>query len=387
MSETQDPGQLPPTDVDVHGSIDADLYPLQDVFARMVAGQQGGGAALAVYKDGKKVVDIWAGNYVDNSLQLVHSVSKVLTATVVQALVDDGAVDLDAPIGDSWKAFDKPETKDITLRSVLTHRSGLPAVSVPLSFDDLVAGRSATALEQQSPYWKPGTAHGYHGFTLGTFVDGVLTRTLGKTVGEVLQQRVARPLGVDAWIGLPASQLSRVSTIVYDRPARTSIHRRPISDMIIDGHFAEVNNDRSVFNSPELLQASWPAVNGVTQARALAKILAATMQPIDGVRVTGERGLGELTRRSSVGLDRVLGVPSAFSTGLQLPFPQLPFLGPQSFGHEAAGGSFAFGDLDFGVTVAFTTNRHWALNGASPSALALLPTLRLLLQNPGDWRG
>jgi CubicO group peptidase (beta-lactamase class C family) len=375
-----DPGMLPPRDIEVHGTVDAAFAPIEDVFARLLAGQQGGGAALTVYRDGRPVVDLWGGDYDERSLQLVHSVSKVLTAVVVQTLVDEGRLDLDAPIAEVWPEFAKPSTKDITLRMVLTHRSGLPAVARPLTFQDLLGEEREHALEQQEPYWQPGTDHGYHGFTLGTFVDGVLRRSLGTSVNEVLQQKVAGPLGVDAWIGLPPSELPRVSLITYDRPARTAVHRRPLEQLIIDGHFAETNADRQVFNSPELLTASWPAVNGVTQARALARIVAAAMQPVDGVRLVSERGLGELTTRVSVGMDRVLGVPSAFSTGLQLPFPQLPFLGRGSFGHEAAGGSYAFGDSEFGVAVGFTTNRHWALNGASPSGLALLPTLRHLLE-------
>jgi CubicO group peptidase (beta-lactamase class C family) len=379
MSES-DYGNLPPRDVEVQGTVDPSFAPIEDVFARLLAGQQGGGAALTIYRDGRPVVDLWGGDYAEDSLQLVHSVSKVLTAIVVQILVDEGRLDLDAPISAVWPEFAKPSTKDITLRQVLTHRSGLPAVSRPMSFQDLLGPELETALEQQEPYWEPGTDHGYHGFTLGTFVNGVLRRSLGTSVNEVLQEKVTGPLGVDAWIGLPSSELPRVSTIVYDRPARTAIHRRPIEQMIVDGHFAETNADRSVFNSPELLQASWPAVNGVTQARALARIVAATMQPVDGVRLVSERGLAELTTRVSVGMDRVLGVPSAFSTGLQLPFPQLPFLSPRSFGHEAAGGSVAFGDAESGITVGFTTNRHWALNGASPSALALIPTIRHLLE-------
>jgi CubicO group peptidase (beta-lactamase class C family) len=379
MSESDD-GNQPPRDIEVHGTVDPAFAPIEDVFARLLAGQQGGGAALAIYRDGVPLVDLWGGDYAEDSLQLVHSVSKVLTAIVVQTLVDDGRLDLDAPIAEAWPAFAKPSTKDITLRQVLTHRSGLPAVARPMSFQDLLGPELETALEQQEPYWEPGTDHGYHGFTLGTFVNGVLRRSLGTSVNEVLQERIAGPLGVDAWIGLPAAELPRVSRIVYDRPARTAIHRRPLEQMIVDGHFAETNADRAVFNSPELLQASWPAVNGVTQARALARILAATMDPVDGVRLVSDRGLAELTTRVSVGMDRVLGVPSAFSTGLQLPFPQLPFLSRTSFGHEAAGGSVAFGDLDSGIAVGFTTNRHWALNGASPSALALIPTIRHLLE-------
>lgn len=373
-------------EIEIQGHADEPFAPLADVFARLLASQPGGGAALSIYLDGRPVVDLWGGDYREDTLQLVHSVSKVVSAIAAQIAVDEGLLDLDQPLSSYWPEFDRADTRSITLRQVLQHRSGLCAVDVTLNLADLVAGEGTRAIEKQTPYWEPGTAHGYHGFTLGSLLDGAFERVLGTTVGRFVEERIRQPLGIDLWIGLPESELPRVSRIEYSQPAITPLQRNR-TDAIVDGHFrGDLGTNREVFNSPELLMASWPAVNGVMQARALSRMLAATMGEVDGVRLVSERALSELTTVASKGYDRVLGIPSTFSTGLQLGFPQLPFLGPHSFGHEAAGGSIAFGDTEFGVSVGFTTDRHQAFNGASPAALALLPTIRHLLVDAGIGR-
>jgi CubicO group peptidase (beta-lactamase class C family) len=354
--------------------------PIADVFARIVASQGGGGAALSIYEDRRSVVDLYAGNYAPDTLQLVHSVTKVMSATAAAMAHDVGLVDLDAPLADCWPAFRRPSTASITLRDVLSHRSGLVAVRQPLSLDDLLSGGDEAAIERQEPYWEPRTTHGYHGYTFGSLLNGVFTRTIDTTVGQFVAERIAGPLGLELWIGVPTSVIPRVSTITYKAPAVTPLQasRLASGEAIVDGHFAELGVNRELFNTPAVLQASWPGVSGVAGARDLARLLAATTGPVDGVRLTSPAALSTLTTPRSRGLDRMLGVPSQFSTGLQLPFAQLPFLGPSSFGHEAAGGSMAFADMELGLAVGFTTNVHQELNGASSGALALLPTIRHL---------
>jgi CubicO group peptidase (beta-lactamase class C family) len=368
-----------PDEITVGGFATGAFTPIADIFARMVLAQGGGGAALAIYSGGVPVVDLYGGSYQADTLQLVHSVSKVPSAIAAAIAQEAGLIDLDAPLSACWPEFSRAETASITLRMVLSHRAGLPGVREPLSYEDLLTGRYEDAIAAEEPYWEPGTAHGYHGFTMGSLLDGAFGRALGVRVGPFVADRIAAPLGLDLWIGTPADVHPRVAKIVRGTQAQTPLQaeRARLGLRLPDGHWAGLP-DRAQFNSPEVLSASWPAVNAVTGARDLARLLAATLGEVDGVRLLSPAALAELARPHSRGPDRTLGVPSQFGCGVQLPFPQLPFLGPASFGHEAAGGSMACADPELGLAVGFVTNMHPALNGASAPALALLPTIRHL---------
>ena len=131
-----------------------------------------------------------------------------------------------------------------------------------------------------------------------------------------------------------------------------------------------------IYNDPEIARAGWPSTSAVAGARDLARMLSATMCEIDGVRLLSEEGTRAMAATRSRGPDAVLGIVTHFGSGVQLPFPQLPLLGPSSFGHEAAGGSAVVADPELGVAVGYTTNVYPCMNGASTGFLALQSAIR-----------
>lgn len=349
---------------------------LVDVFGRLLA-EQGGGASLAIYHHGRSVVDLVGGTHLDRSLQLVFSVSKLITAVAAAIAEQEGLLDLDQPIGTFWPSFSDGARSTITTRMVLSHRSGLPTVDQELSLSDLVAGRDEDALERQQLYWEPGQEHGYHAFTFGTFLQGIFRRSLGETVGEFVDRRMARPLGLDLWLGLPTERESDVAPIRY-QDKRVSRPRSEILQSITlpPGSTARLAARTDIYNSPELRALGVPSSSGVASARSLARLLAAVLGDVDGVGLLDGQGRSAMTAEQSRGTDRMLGFPTAFGTGVQLPFPRFPLLGPASFGHEAAGGSATFADVESGIAVGFTTDRFPVEAGAGVGFLALLPTLQ-----------
>lgn len=368
-----------PRVIPVSGFALGEFEPLSEILGRVVA-DQGGGAALAIYRDGVPVVDLVAGDYPDDALQVVFSVSKAVSSIVAAQLHAEGALDLDAPLADVWPAFSDAERAGITTRQVLAHRSGLAVISEPLTFEQILADGGEAAVERQRPLWEPGTRHGYHSFTFGPLLDGVVRRTTGRTVGELIHERVATPLSAEFWLGTPVELHPRVRPITFRETLLTPHQARRAADGTVhpDSTVGTLLGHPAHFNTPEVLSASWPAASGVGSARGLARIMAATLGPVDGVRLLDESAREGMRATRSRGDDAVLGIPIHIGSGMQLPFPQFPMLGPTSYGHEAAGGSAAFADLDSGLAIAFTTSVFPHMHGNSRQFAALLPTIRHL---------
>lgn len=371
--------------VPVAGTAEGAYAPLKDVFGRMVAAQGRGGAALSIYAGGRRVVDLVGGDYHPDSVQILFSVSKAITAVAAAMAQEAGLLDLDGPLADYWPAFDRAATRSITPRCVLSHRSGLCGVDRLLSLPELLTGADEGALEQQEPYWPPGTRHGYHGFSFGTLIDGAFRRVIGQRVGEFVAERIARPLGLDLWLGIPDAQLPRMKQIVCDAPLVTegwATHRR--SSTIPLSETSRLREAGFIYNDPEVARAGWPSTSAVAGARDLARMLSATMGQVEGVRLLSAEGMRSMAATRSRGPDAVLGIVTHFGSGVQRPFPQLPLLGPSSFGHEAAGGSAIVADPELGVAVGYTTNVYPCMNGASTGFLALQSAIRHCATAPSD---
>ncbi|WTT98031.1 beta-lactamase family protein [Streptomyces sp. NBC_00076] len=227
------------------------------MFARVVAEQGGGVAALAICLDGHPVVDLSYGGP-RGARYLLFSVSKGVSAIAAQHAHADGRLDLDAPICDVWPAMRRTATRRITTRHVLSHQAGLPLVDQELTVEDHVAGRLEAALERQEPYWEPGTKHGYHAITYGALLEGVFQRALGTSVAEYIHAHVRRPLGLDLTLGVPPSDNHDVLPLRTRSPMRTPLQSaRP--GLLFDAVGLGLLDDPSVFNQPDVLAAPWPA--------------------------------------------------------------------------------------------------------------------------------
>lgn len=369
-----------PWHVATHGRADEPFGELRDILARVVAAQGAGGAALALYRDGRLVVDLVAGEYQERSLQSVFSVSKAVVALAMARLHDRGEIDLDAPVGDVWPEFRKTSTAGMTTRMVLAHQSGLPAVDRELTLEELAAGAEDDVIGTQEPYWRPGTAHGYQAFTYGTLVDGVLRRATGRGAAEHVRTEIIEPLAVDLWLGLPETEEPRVRPVLRPRAAVTDrVLRTQQAATIPPGHIGRLARTTDVYNARLFRSAGFPAVGAVTDARSLARVFAAAIDDVDGVRLLSPDALARTVAVRSDGIDRVLGIPIRFGSGVQLPFPQLPLLGPTSFGHEGAGGSVALADPASGIALAYTTDVFPPLMGAGIGFDTLLSAIRYAL--------
>ncbi|MCX4762438.1 beta-lactamase family protein [Streptomyces sp. NBC_01275] len=364
----------------IDGEVAAGFEPVREAFAANFAQHGDIGASVCVYRDGQPVVDLWGGiadpdtarPWTRDTLQLVYSATKGVTATAAHLLSQRGALDLDAPVAEYWPEFAANGKSDIPVRRLLSHQAGLVALDQPVSLAEALAWHPMTAaLAAQRPVWTPGTAHGYHGRTYGWLVGEVIRRVSGRTPGRFLAEEIAAPLDLDFFIGLPANERDRVSRMVYQQPevdlatvpleAIPEEFRELVAAMrdpnsLSTRAFAVTDPAEIDFNSPEVQAAELPASNGIGTARGLARMYAALIGEVDGVRLLTPETLASATKEQANGLDQVLMIPSRFSSGYMLPTDTNPMTGPNAFGHAGRGGSLAFADPEHGISFGYVMN-------------------------------
>src|SRR3954468_16403292 len=211
--------------MELDGVAAAGFGPVADAFAGNFEALGEVGAAVAVYHRGRLVVDLAGGidpirdrPFRRETFMMVASCTKGATATSVVMLAEAGAIDLDEPIARRWPEFGQAGKGEITVRQVLSHQAGLPYPDpdAPLSGLERIAGPALLRqLERQAPWWTPGTAFAYHPTTGGAILGEVVRRATGRTLGAWFAEHVARPLGLDFWIGLPPELDDRVAPSVW----------------------------------------------------------------------------------------------------------------------------------------------------------------------------
>lgn len=383
--------------MDVQGTVAAGFEPVRDAFARNFERLGERGAAVTVYRDGHKVVDLWAGTrdvdgpepWALDTAQVVRSATKGVAAAVPLLLHQRGHIDLDAPVGTYWPEFKAAGKERVLVRHLLSHRAGVPVLDRPLTPAQAIDGESgARALAAQRPVWEPGTDHGYHAHTYGWLIAELVRRVTGRTIGRWIAEEIARPLGLDFWVGLPAEEAHRVGRIgIADQPSAAvggELRLRP-KRSVAEAYADPSSLTRRAFgvieplpdeNDPAYRAAELPAAAGISTARALARVYAAMLGPVDGHRLFAPATLTLARTEESAGPDRVLVVATRFGLGYMLHGPAAPLLGPGSFGHPGRGGSLGFADPESGIAFGYVTNGMRKGVTADPRAQALVRAVR-----------
>lgn len=385
------------------GHVEPGFEGVRDAFEANFADHGEVGASVAVYVDGRPVVDLRGGvadpatgrPYDDDTLQLVFSTTKGITALCASLLAQRGELDVDAPVAEYWPEFAAAGKAEVPVRWLLCHKVGLPYIEGDLTLEQLLAWDPAVeALAAMAPVWEPGTGHGYHAVTYGWLVGEVIRRVSGRSVGRFVAEELAGPLGLDLWVGLPDEQQARVAPLTNRGPGGEAAgtpesappgEGKDLASMIREflgpdalilkalGGASEVLVQEGMFNRPEVRAAELPAANAVTNARSLAKLYAATIGPVDGVGplLTPEQITAATTAQTS-GADQVLMFETSFGLGYMLSCPFSPYGGPRGFGHSGAGGSMAFADPEHGIAFGYAMNRMLANLAGDPRTTGLV---------------
>ncbi|MFN8036140.1 MAG: serine hydrolase domain-containing protein [Acidimicrobiia bacterium] len=358
---------------------------VRDAFEQNFADGSEVGASFAAYHRGAKVVDLWGGvadrgtgrAWEEDTIALVFSTTKGVTAACANKLAQEGRLDPDAPVVRYWPEFGRNGKESITVAHLLSHQAGLAWVDGDMTAEEALSWEPVIeALENQHPHWHPGSQHGYHATTYGWLVGEVIRRVAGRSVGTYLREEIAGPLGLDFWIGLPEEHEPRVARLVNMIPEGVSVDSLaqagddPVRQMMAQflgpdtmlgkALFAPGGalTDRAIWNSRAMRAAEVPSANGVGDARSLARLYAACIGDVDGIRILSPEQLARATTRLTEGPNTVLlGMDIQFGLGFMLRSSLVALGGERSFGHFGAGGSAGWADPDAELAFGYVMNK------------------------------
>lgn len=354
----------------VHGHWDNRFAPLVEALADEV--QTGGevGAAIAVDIDGELVVDVWAGHadaartvpWTRDTIVNVWSSTKTVTSLAALMLVDRGLITADDRVADHWPEFAANGKHDVRIRHLLTHSSGVSGWEQPVVAEDILDWESSTAaLAAQAPWWEPGTASGYHALTYGHLIGEVVRRVTGSPLKEFVRDEIAGPLGADFQIGAAPDDTDRIAEII---PSTEPFDLPPIDQWPAPmlKTFTGPAPDPAIANTAAWRAADIGAVNGHTNARALARILSVISLggTVDGVTLLRPETVEQIFEVQLDGPDLVLaGHPLRWGLGFGLPKPEtIPYVPDEKICFWGGwGGSWETMNPDRRATVAYVMNK------------------------------
>ncbi|MDH4212567.1 MAG: beta-lactamase family protein [Candidatus Thorarchaeota archaeon] len=351
------------------------------------------GAACCIYYQGEKVVDLWGGirneatgePWEEDTMVLVWSTTKGLSALTMALAHSQGLFDYDEPVSKYWPEFAQQGKEKITIRQLFAHQAGLVAFD-ELGDKEVIANmdRLATILARQKPAWKPGTRHGYHALTLGFYQSELLRRVdpKGRSLGKFFQDEIATPLGLDFYIRLPEDiPNTRLATLrapkfgisaMRTAPVRfilAAINPRSMARRSLVGTEFCLDEDRIYTRNYEV-----PSGGGVGTARAIAHaygVFAAGGKEL-GLR---EETLQELKAPPVAPLhgfrDVALKTNTCYSLGFSRSLPKDPFRPASAYGMPGTGGSFGFADPQYEIGYGYVLNGFGTSFPTDPRSNAL----------------
>lgn len=357
---------------------------IQRLASQLVDGGQEVGLQIAAYYHGELIVDVWAGftspnmlYAVDgNTLFPVYSTTKGITATAIHILCERGVLQYDKPVFSYWPEFIENNKQSITLRHLLNHSSGLQQMPMHATIDELCSwSHMCNYLAGSEPLWEPGTKTSYHAMTYGWLLGEVAQRADGRTFSKIVEEEICLPLCINTLhIGVSDKLMNRIASVVGEgdqSPAKgtsKALHVKTVDRAV--PYYARPLEQWVM--RPEVLKSCMPSVNGIMNARAIAKHYAALI----GDGMNGKRLLQKHTVENAI---RRIKLPddherSPFGLGYgQLGVGEVP---DSVFGHGGYGGSLGLGDIQSGLSIGITKNRIVSRTGAGTTQAIIVGTIR-----------
>lgn len=326
------------------------------------------GLQVAVYRHGEPVVDAVAGvadaatgrPVTADTPFYSFSVGKGATSTLAHMLAERGLFGYDTPIVELWPEFGAHGKHTATIRHALTHSVGVPGVPAETTPEDLCDWHRMCALiADAKPWWEPGTKTGYHAYTFGYIVGEIVRRATGKPISRVLLEEVATPLGIagELFFGVPAAELDRLARLEDQAGSAEMLAAMPDDSPMFNVGPRALWPTAALGNRPDILMADVPA-GGKMSARAAARMFAALLDEVDGVRLVPPDRLRQLSAMAFDDVDQVFGNRAVWSLGFAIGRPGADATeAPTAFGMGGVGGSYAYADTAAGIAVALTKNR------------------------------
>jgi CubicO group peptidase (beta-lactamase class C family) len=349
-----------PLSADTPSSLGLDpraLDRLQELITRHLAEGRYPGAQIAVARDGKLALSRTFGEARidpqrtparDDSLWLLYSNTKVITASAIWVLAEQGALRFTDRVAEHVPGFEANGKGDITIVQLLSHQGGFPNADVPKSAweDHELLRRAVSGFTLE---WTPGSRVHYHS-RAAHWVAAVLIEALTKTdYRAFIREQVIEPLGLgdELFVGLPDARHERATDMHEPAASGGSQVRR-----------AEENN-------PEFRRAGTPGGGGYASARAMVVFyqMLAAGGILNGRRLLSPRMVQYVTRSvTGERVDGYMGMPMHRALGPHVRGTTESMRGlgtiasPRTFGHGGVGSSYCWADPDSGVSFAYLTN-------------------------------
>jgi CubicO group peptidase (beta-lactamase class C family) len=327
---------------------------VRDLFDSYLLTDSNYSAQVAMYWRGQLIVDLVGGPGLDaDSVSCVFSSSKGVAALVIGRLIDAGKLDPSAPVVEYWPEFGAKGKEKVLVSQLLSHQAGLIGLDGGMTVDDVVDSTAAAErIAQMRPMWRPGAAFGYHGITIGIFLEELVRRVTGTTLQEVYEKEIRAPRNIDFWLGLPESEDHRYRPV--EPPVLstaqlldTEEHEFPSDSLSVFGSnnpaFPKESGLALSPNDRRVRAAGFPAAFGVGSARGLAQVYSSVFD-WDGDPVVSKDTLEIMAQEQTWGPDRVFGNVRSFGIVFMRPTLGLQFGSVKAFGHDGAAGRLAFAD-------------------------------------------
>ncbi len=397
--------------VTVSGFCDDKFAPVLDAFVTNFREREEIGASVCLNVEGETLVDLWGGkvsnkpdaaDWQEDTISVVFSCTKAAVSICAHMLLQEGKLELRAPVTDYWPEFGQQGKDEVTVAMMLNHSAGLAAIREPIKDAGFLDwDYMCERLASETPFWEPGTRNGYHMSTYGWTVGELVRRASGESLGTYFRDHIAEPLGIDFHIGLPESEHHRVAKMRRWAPAKgdpmSPFTVALLNDRASVQNLAFLNNGGFRTDAPESYLAEYGAGGGITNARGLAGMY----RPLanGGGDLFGPDQV-ELMAAASVATeqDATLLMPTRFSLGFMLSMDnryretgqmESMVLGKQAFGHAGAGGSVGFADTECHLGFGYSMNKMGAgilLNDRGQSLVdAAYKALGYRTDSVGSW--
>jgi CubicO group peptidase (beta-lactamase class C family) len=338
---------------------------VQDTIDRLVESGAERGLQVAVYRHGDLMVDAVAGvadpatgrPVTSDTPFFSYSIGKGVASTVVHVLAERGVLSYDTRIVELWPEFGAHGKQAATVRHALSQSAGVPGLPRGLTVEDLCDwDKMCAIIADAEPWWEPGTKIGYHAITWGYLVGEIVRRATGKPISQVLREEVAGPLGVadELFFAVPASEQPRMA-----RLEDAASNEEMFGELPEDSPIRKLGPDLTAehANRAEVRSASIVS-GGTVTARAVARMYAALLDEVDGVRLIAPERLREVSAVAMSGEDQIFGFPTAWGLGYAIgQFMSNAHETQHVIGVGGIGGSHAYADTKTGTTFTLTKNR------------------------------
>lgn len=288
----------------------------------------------------------------------LFSASKAVTAMIVHLLDDRGLLHLDDPVEEYIPGFGARGKGGITVRHVLTHRAGIPAIPGGKVDLDLLTDTDEIIrlLAEAPPESVAGRRLAYHAVTGGFVLGEIVKRVTGKGIRQVLQEEVCDPLGFKHFnYGVAREELPQVAEEAFTGPTPVF----PLSHLVKRSLGVSLPEALKVVNDPRFLTAVVPAGNVIGTPDEVCRFFELLLRggELDGVRVFDHRTVRRATAEQSyLEVDTTLLLPLRYGMGFMLGAEHLSFYGhrtAKAFGHIGLTSVVAWADPERDISVAF----------------------------------